>query len=549
MSNKSNVAKVKQITNWSPIWIIPLITAFIGLWILFYHFSHQGPLVTLITMNAEGIEANKTAIKSRSVDVGIVESVSLSDDLNTVIITARLKNEMQMMLKEDSVFWVVKPQIGREGVSGLNTLLSGSYIEIRPGRSKISKDQFTLQDTPPLASGDAKGLRIILESAQAGQLSPGDPILYRGFRVGTVEGSEFDTDSRLMRYKLFITSPYEMLVTTNTRFWLDSGFSFDLSSEGMAFQMSSLQTLISGGISFDVPDGWLAGDAAKNGDKYRLFENKQSTLDSLYTRYDNFLIFFNESIRGLAVGAPVEFRGIRIGTVVQAPYYIPEMWTLNNRQVNIPVLISIEPDRIRSNLGIDVHLKEHMLRAQRHGLRGALKTGNLLTGALFVDFDYYENPEVKNEDISEREEYGYPILATTSVGLSQMQQKLIHIMDKINALPLDSLIEEMDGTLKQSHDAMKNMAITMKTLNNLLASKDAQVLPNEMKKTLHEVNETLKGMQSGSPAYSKIVDDMKRLDDIMRELQPLLRTLNQKSNALVFEADKETDPQPKRAKK
>lgn len=548
MSNNSNTAKIKQITHWSPIWIIPLITAFIGIWIVFYHFSHQGPLVTLITTNAEGIEANKTAIKSRSVDVGIVETVSLSNDLNTVIITARLKNKMQTMLRDDSVFWIVKPQVGREGVSGLNTLLSGSYIEIRPGRSKVTKEEFILQDTPPLASGDAKGLRISLESAQAGQLSPGDPILYRGFRVGTVEGSEFDTNARVMRYKLFITSPYELLVTKNTRFWLDSGFTVDLSSEGMNFQMSSLQTLISGGISFDVPDGWIAGEAAKTGDKYELFENKQSTLDSLYTRNDNFLIFFNESIRGLSIGAPVEFRGIRIGTVVQAPYYIPEMWKLYKNQINIPVLISIEPDRIRSNLGIDIHLKEHILRAQRHGLRASLKTGNLLTGALFVDFDYYESPEIKNEDIIDREEYGYPILATTSVGLSQIQQKLMHTMDKINALPLDSLLLEIKGTFKESRDTMKNISTTMKTLNNLLASKDAQTLPNEMKKTLQEVNEAFKGVQADSPAYSKMVEDMKRLDDIMRELQPLLRTLNQKSNALVFEADKGTDPQPKRAK-
>lgn len=157
MENKSGEAKVQKVKNWSPVWIFPIVTALIGAWILFYHYSHQGPEVTLITTNAEGIEGGKTRIKSRSVDVGVVESATLTDDLTHVEIKARLNSGMQKLLHNDSVFWVVKPQVGREGISGLGTLLSGAYIELQPGTKGSVPAQYPLLDSPPLASPDAKG--------------------------------------------------------------------------------------------------------------------------------------------------------------------------------------------------------------------------------------------------------------------------------------------------------------------------------------------------------------------------------------------------------
>lgn len=164
MENKSGEAKVQKVKNWSPVWIFPIVTALIGAWILFYHYSHQGPEVTLITTNAEGIEGGKTTIKSRSVDVGVVESATLTDDLTHVEIKARLNAGMEKLLHGDSVFWVVKPQVGREGISGLGTLLSGAYIELQPGTKGSQPGKYQLLDSPPLAPPDAKGIRVILDS-------------------------------------------------------------------------------------------------------------------------------------------------------------------------------------------------------------------------------------------------------------------------------------------------------------------------------------------------------------------------------------------------
>lgn len=313
-------AKVSKLKSWSPVWIIPIVTILIGAWILFYHFSHQGPEVTLITYNAEGIEAGKTKIKSRSVDIGMVESVTLDDNFSRVVIKARLNSGMDELLRDDSAFWIVKPMIGRDGVSGLGTLLSGVFIELQPGTETKERNEFKLLDAPPLASPDAKGLRVILTSEQAGQLNAGDPILFRGYRVGSVETSNFDMNNRDMRYQLFINAPYDKLLTSNVRFWKDSGIAFDMSSQGVHVEMGSISTLLTGGVSFDVPEGWSPGTPIEEKTVFKLYDNQSSIENSLYTEYQDFVMFFSDSVRGLQPGAPVEFRGIRLGTVAQVPF-------------------------------------------------------------------------------------------------------------------------------------------------------------------------------------------------------------------------------------
>ncbi|MCG8709065.1 intermembrane transport protein PqiB [Brenneria sp. 4F2] len=541
-----NVAEVETIKRWSPVWIVPIVTVLIGAWILFYHFSHLGPQVTLVTSNAEGIEAGKTTIKSRSVDVGVVESVELSDDLHRVEIKARLHDDMDRLLKEDSAFWVVKPQVGRSGISGLGTLLSGAYIELQPGSHSEEKREFTLLDTPPLASPDAKGIRIRLDSEQAGQLNAGDPVLFRGYRVGSVEASEFDPKERKMRYQLFVSAPYDSLVTTNVRFWKESGVSFDMSAQGMRVEMGSLATLFSGGVSFDVPSGWELGNHAEPMTAYRLFDDQRSIQDSLYTEYKEYLMFFSDSIRGLQPGAPVEFRGIRLGTVAQVPFFTKDLKQNIDRDYRIPVLIRIEPDRFDKNLGSNFNFEEHLNKSRSLGLSASLKTANILTGALYIDLDFYPKEKVNKELTIIA---GYPVLPTVGGGLSQIQQKLMSVLDKINNLPLNPMVNEATQTLAESQATLREMQKTLASLNKITSSKAMQDLPQDMQQTLLELNRSMKGFQPGSPAYNKMVADMQRLDQVLRELQPVLRTLNEKSNALVFEASGNEDPQPKKAKK
>jgi len=545
MENKSGEAKVQKVRNWSPVWIFPIVTALIGAWILFYHYSHQGPEVTLITTNAEGIEGGKTTIKSRSVDVGVVESATLTDDLTHVEIKARLNAGMEKLLHGDSVFWVVKPQVGREGISGLGTLLSGAYIELQPGKKGSQPENYQLLDSPPLAPPDAKGIRVTLDSKKAGQLSPGDPVLFRGYRVGSVETSTFDAQKRTISYQLFISAPNDRLVTGNVRFWKDSGIAVDLTSAGMRVEMGSLSTLFGGGVSFDVPEGMDQGQPVAQQTAFRLYDDQKSIQDSLYTDHIDYLMFFKDSVRGLQPGAPVEFRGIRLGTVGKVPFFAPGMRQVLDDDYRIPVLVRIEPERLINQVGDTPDIAEHIDGLMKRGLRGSLKTGNLVTGALYVDMDFFpKEPPVKEI----REFGGYKIIPTVSSGLAQIQQRLMETLDKINSLPLNPMIQQATNTLSESQATMRRLQATLDNLNKLTASQSMQQLPQDMQKTLRELNRSMQGFQPGSAAYNKMVADMQRLDQVLRELQPVLKTLNTTSNELVFEAKDKKDHEPKGAK-
>ncbi|ACS85449.1 intermembrane transport protein PqiB [Musicola paradisiaca] len=545
-NTKRSVAEIETIKRWSPVWIVPIVTVLIGAWILFYHFSHQGPEITLFTSNAEGIEAGKTTIKSRSVNVGIVETVVLTEDLHRVEVKARLNDGMDKLLNKDAVFWVVKPQIGREGVSGLGTLLSGAYIELQPGTDKAQAREFQLLDSPPLASPNARGIRIMLSSEQSGQLSPGDPVLFRGYRVGSVETGQFDANARKMTYQLFISAPYDSLVTTNVRFWKDSGIALDLSSQGMRVEMGSISTLLTGGVSFDVPAGWELGKLARDRDEYRLFDSKNSIQDSLYTDYKEYLMFFDESVRGLQVGAPVEFRGIRLGTVMEVPFFPPSVFQRFDSDYRIPVLVRIESERLKKSVRDKLNLDEELEKSLALGLSASLKTGNLLTGALYIDLDFYPQSKGKRPVLQTVD--GYPVLPTVNGGLTQIQQKLMAVLDKVNNLPLNPMLDQATKTLAESQSTLREMQKTLASLNRITASPAMQQLPDDLQQTLRELNHSLQGVQPGSPAYNRMVSDLQRLDQTLRELQPLLRTLNDKSNALIFEAPGAQDPQPKKAK-
>ncbi|WP_443256013.1 intermembrane transport protein PqiB [Xenorhabdus sp. IM139775] len=537
-------ARIRKLKSWSPVWIVPIITVLIGAWILFYHFSHQGPEVTLVTSNAEGIEAGKTKIKSRSVDVGVVESVSLSENLGQVIIKARLNDGMNRLLHKDSAFWVVKPQIGREGVSGLSTLLSGVFIELQPGTEDEEENSFSLLDAPPLASPDVKGIRLILTSEKAGRLTPGDPVLFRGYRVGSVEAGTFDPVSRLVRYQIFVKAPYDALLTTNVRFWEDSGVTFDMSSQGIRVEVASLSTLFGAGVSFDIPKGWERGNPVKEKEVFKLYESEKNIQNTLYTEHTEILLFFSDSVRGLQPGAPVEFRGIRVGTVAKVPFYIEGIKQRIDSDFRIPVLIHIEPGRFVKELGNGLNTDKELKETIARGLRATLKSGNLLTGALFIDLDFFPHEKAweGSYDIA-----GYKTLPTVSGGLAQIQQKVITALDKINGMPIEPVFVQATRALEESRKTIKTAQKTMDELNRILASKEAQELPKDIQSTLQALNRSMQGIQPGSPAYSKLMDNMQRLDQVLRELQPVLQTLNNKSNALVFEAEAVNDPEPKKA--
>lgn len=540
MTNSNRLAKIIKIRAISAIWIIPIVTVIVGLWIIYSHFADRGTSFTLLAKDASGIVAGKTVIKNRSVDVGIIDQVTLSDDYNQVVIKGRIYKNMEPLLKNDSIFWVVKPEIGRDGVTGLGTILSGVYIELVAGNDKHSfkNDPFELSDSPPISDPSIKGIRLNLESDQSGMIPRGASVMFRGYRVGNVETSLFDVEARKMKYQIFIKEPYDALVTQNVRFWKEGGVNLTLSSMGASLNFPSLDVLLSGGISFDLPDGSKLGAPAQQYALYQLYDDKKSIQESQYTQYKEFLIMISDSISGLNVGAPVEYHGIRLGTVSKVPFYTIDM--LNESSIlnqKVPVLIKIEPDRLSDLVDEKIDIAKQIMEEQKNGLRASLKTSNLFTGALYIDLDFY--PDLKNEyNEKTAVQYGYDTIDTTSTGIAQIQAKILQLLDNFNNLPLNKTMDQFNQSLASSERLMNS-------LNKIMASKEMQAMPKDLQKALRSLNDTMKELQPGSEMSNQIKESLQKIQQMMDELTPLLSTLNDKSNALIFSAPVKQDLEPK----
>ncbi|WP_445398471.1 intermembrane transport protein PqiB [Zobellella sp. An-6] len=527
----------------SPIWIVPLVAVLIGAWMIYDNLSKLGPSITLIMDNAEGIEAGKTLIKTRNVEVGRVERVSLSDDLAHAEITARMSPEAEAMLNNETRFWVVKPRIGREGISGLGTVLSGAYIQLLPGNGDKSQRSFTVLEQPPVASPDAPGLRINLVSQVGNAISTGDPVSYQGYTVGRVEDSHFDPEEREMHHQLYIQSPYEVLVTSTTRFWSTSGVDVRLDSQGFRVNVASLESLVGGGVSFGVPENASMGRPAKPGASYVLFPDEDSASEGSYDQYLEYVLLVDDTVRGLSPGAPVEYRGVRIGTVVSVPWHFSAPQPDSLSRFAIPVLIRIEPRRFdEEQQEIDTEQWYQRLERMFHnGLRASLKAGNLLTGALFVDLNFHKDVvPFQRMTFVER-----PVFPTTSGSFAQIEQKVSNLLDKLNNLEVEPLLGTLNDTLAATRQTMEKVNGIAASVDALLADPATGQLPENANATLRQLRDTLQGFAPDSQGYDELTQTLSRLEKLMRELQPVVRTLNDQPNALIFDKELTEDPQPR----
>lgn len=544
-ANDTQRAIRRRQTRLSPIWIVPVVAVLIGLWLIYDNITSRGPLITLSMSNAEGIEAGSTLIKSRNVEVGRVEQVRLSDDLNHAVITARMSPDVERMLVEDTRFWVVKPRIGREGISGLGTVLSGAYIQLQPGESDEEQHEFDVLDHPPVAPAGAQGIRINLVSQLGNSLTVGDPVTYQGYTVGRVEEAQFDTQARRMRHRLFIETPYDTLITDNTRFWSASGVDLRLDSEGIHVNLESLEALVGGGVTFgyleDIPRGAPVDPDAT----FTLYEDEESARQGTFNRYLEYVLLIHDTVRGLSRGAPVEFRGVRVGTVASVPWHFRASQPESRPRFAIPVLIRIEPQRIASaNDNGPIDLEEWDQRFKRMfglGLRASLKSGNLLTGALFVDLNFH--PDLADTYVAERFE-DRTVFPTTSSGFAQLEAQLTNLLNKLNSLQIEPLLSSLDRNLQTSEAMLADVRQLSESFQALLDDPSTREMPDNLNQTLKELRQTLQGFSPSSGAYRELTSTLERLERLMRDLQPVARTLSEQPNALIFERSLDEDPEP-----
>ena len=519
----------------SLVWIVPLLAFLVGGWLLFDHIRNTGPKITLYLDSAEGLEANNTVVRVLSVNVGKITNIRLRGDGKGVELTAQLNADVKDMMKTDTQFWVVKPRIDGSGISGLNTLVSGSYIAFIPGKAEQSKDTFEVSDIPPVAALGQDGLRLKLSGGVGKMLDIGAPVVYESLPVGQVESVHFDPETRRTDYTVFIGHPNDTLINARSRFWLDSGIR--LRTDGGGFQLDSapLGALISGAIAFSTPD--KTAKAAAEGQQFELYANRAAADSLPGERAIYYTAFFKQSVRGLAAGSPVEYKGLRVGSVADVPYFAPGDSLKLFSDGLIPVRLRIEPHLIEKNA--DHESREYWQNALQtafaRGLTASLAADNLILGSKMIELA----DNGGGAPLKPAAEYaGVPVIATRSGGgLDDLQNQLSALLDKLNRLPLDKTVGELNGSLAE-------LKHTLKSANSLLAKPQTQAIPAELNQTLAELRQTLRGVSPASPVYRDVQDTLRRIDRTLGDAQPLLDTLKEKPNSLIFNQNSK-DPVPK----
>lgn len=524
----------------SVVWIIPLIALITGGWLVINHIKKIGPEVTLIMNSAEGIQIDQTVVKIFSVEVGRVTSIDLRHGQSGVEVKARLKAGMEEYIRKDTKFWVVKPRIGLEGITGLGTLVSGSYIEFSPGKDAEEETTFIVSDDPPSLVSDKPGLSLKLSGKDSRMLPVGNPILYRDITVGRIERADFNPKDQTINYQVFINKPYDELIGKNTQFWVLNGFDIQATGAGIKIRSGPITLLINGAISFSSPTEIGKGSAVNNGQQFVLYSDVDKVLQQPSERALYYVAIFDQSIRGLEAGANIQFQGITIGSVSKVPYFERNDSLNMFHSGKIPVLLRIEPASMELNADEQTQKQwvERFEHAIGQGLTAKLESNSLITGALFIELSQQPN---KNRINRQHQQYhGYTVIPTAASGLNRLEDQILNLLDKLNNLPIEQSMSELNGTLKE-------LKLTLNSVNKVVSSEDTRNLPKQLNQTLRQVETLLKGVSPEAPIYQEAQETIKQINQTLQEVKPVIRTLNEKPNALIFN-NKQVDPTPKGAK-
>jgi paraquat-inducible protein B len=493
------------------IWLIPIVAAIIGGTLAVKTYLNKGPVITLTFKTGDGLEAGKTKIKYKDVEVGLIKDVSIAQDLSHVRATAELKKGVKPYLVEDTKFWVVRPQISGGSITGLGTLMGGSYIGMDVGTSKQEKFEFKGLETAPVISMDVPGGRFQLHSPDLGSLDVGSPIYYRRIQVGQILSYDLDQDGKGVTFKAFINAPYDKHIKANTRFWHASGIDLSVDAGGLKLNTQSLVSILLGGIAFQTLDDQGAPSPLDPNAAFTLFANRDEAMRHRDTISTPYVMTFKESVRGLTVGAPVDFRGLVIGEVTA----INVEFDKRSKEINMLAEVRIYPERLRARA---VNLKERDPKQGRYymdqmieaGLRAQLKSGNILTGQLYVSLEFF--PGAPKARIAW--DKTPPQFPTTPGSMVEMQASITQILKKLEKLPLDETVADVRQTV-QSLDA------TLKSADKLVQRLNAEVVP-EVRASLEDVRQTLGAARQTLSADAPLQQDLR---EALRELARAAQSL------------------------
>lgn len=506
----------------SLVWLVPIVAALIGGWLAIVTIREQGPKIVVTFDTAEGLEAGKTKVKYRDVDIGHLTTLRISDDRRSVEANIEFSNTASKYLTETTTFWVVRPRLDASGVSGLGTLISGAYIEIEPGAPGKHVDRYKALEVPPVVRTDVPGRRFVLQSDTLGSIGARTPIYFRGLRVGEVLGYELAENRRTIRSFIFVREPYDKLVLESSHFWASGGLEVSAGTEGFKVRIGSLQSLLASGIEFDSPPDRDARPAAEN-KVFTFFPTREAIAESTIAEKIPYLFYFDGSIRGLQVGAPVEFRGIRIGTVTAIRAEV----NVARTAVRIAVLADLEPDRLRGDrghTGADQATPRYELIGGlvERGLRAQLRTASLLTGQQLVSLDFYDDEPRKTLDMSGP----VPEIPTIPPALDTITTSAANFLEKLDKLPIAELLVELrmaSTTLRETLDETKGLVQGMrKDVSPMIA--DFRGAATAAQQALAQAEQTTVSLDRSLGDSSEV---RQRLAIMLRELTESARSIRQ----------------------
>jgi paraquat-inducible protein B len=525
----SAVARKPKLRWLQPVWIIPIVAAIIGGWLALQAYLERGPTITIHFKTAESIEAGKTKIKYKEVDIGTVKSIHIEDDRQSVVVTAEMaRRSPRALLVEDTRFWVVRPRISGGHVSGLGTLLAGAYIGTDPGTSTTDTRDFVGLETPPAVTSDLPGRQFMLGAEDLGSIDIGTPVYFRGLAVGQVVSTELAKDGKQVMVGIFVQTPFDQYVTPASRFWNSSGVDLSFDATGLRLDTQSLVTVIVGGIAFETPEAATSEPRVATGAAFVLWRNRAEAIAPHETVIETYAMTFEQSVRGLQVGSPVDFRGVVLGEVSRIDLdYDPAR--VKFRSV---VEIRFFPERLRARAhdpgrkpDAAISPAQRMQRFVAAGFRGQIRPANLITGQQYIALDFFPNAPQATIDFGRTP----PELPTVQASLAEIQESLAAIVKKLEKVPFDTIGEDL-------RKALADLRVTLQNVDKVATQIDTQVAP-ELQKTLEQARKAFEAAErtlaQESPLQSDLRDTLQEVSRASQALRSLVDSLERQPDALI----------------
>jgi len=499
------------------VWIVPIVAATIVLWLAWRALYGQGPEIEISFRTADGLEAKQSFIQHRGVPVGTVESLQLTPDMARVIVHARVSRAVANSLNENTRFYIVAPHVGIEGITGLSTLVSGSYIEMYIGKGTRAARRFVGLEDAPVVRPDTPGRTVIMTATDLGSLTRGSPISYRGVSVGEVSGFELSPDGKQVNVRAFVRSPYDRLVHPETRFWNAGGVDVAVGAQGVRIRANSWQQLLSGGIAFETPDDALARTPSEPNATFKLYDNIQ--VASRVARDDEliYLADFDGNLRGVDAGTPVELEGVEVGQVKQ----VELKYDQSRHTLVTLVTLTVDPDKLQilnlarpsADATQRATVDSWIERLVHDGLRAQVSTANLLTGYKIIALDIVKNAA---PGVMRRAGKYIGIHTAPSGDIGETLEALRKVLNNI---------DRVTGGPELQH-ALKSLYATLTGLNQMTReiTPDLRELIASLKQTSESI-QTLAGGGAAAAASGQPGPDITRLTNELTEAGRSVRTL------------------------